>query len=167
MKCLQNSLCARSYRLSLIHHLLDLDKSWNVKVFWDGKKMRRIEALNPNVRKIDMHIFVLSKLYQSKNSKSINSKPLLGSIFTIELEVLAQIFLFRFLKYSISEFSEALCILNLTPDLSTDKYVVSSSSHALWSFILFLFLNIIKNKLTYIPLHFESSFPTSRLHYNH
>ena len=85
---------AKSYRWSLIHHLLD--KCWNVKVFWNEKKNGRMWALNSNVRKIDMHIFVLSKLYQSKNSKSINSKPLLGSIFTIELEVLAKIFLFRF-----------------------------------------------------------------------
>ena len=68
-----------------------------------------------------MHIFVLSKLYQSKNYKSINSKPLLGSIFTIELEVLAKIFLFRFLRYPIPEFSEALCILNSTLDFFTYK----------------------------------------------
>ena len=60
------------------------------------KKMRRMWALNLNVRKIDMHIFVLSKLYQSKNYKSINSKPLLGSIFTIELEVLPRFFFLDF-----------------------------------------------------------------------
>ena len=78
-----------------------------LRCFEMKKKMRRMWALNLNVRKIDMHIFVLSKLYQSKNYKSINSKPLLGSIFTIELELLVQIFLFGFLRYSISEFSEA------------------------------------------------------------
>ena len=72
MKCLPNSQCARSYRLSLIHHLLDLDKSWNIQVFWDGKKMRRIWALNPNVRKINMYILFLSKYIQVKNYKSIN-----------------------------------------------------------------------------------------------
>ena len=71
------------------------------KVFWNENKIRRIWALNTNVRKIDMHSLFLSKYIQVQNYKSINSKPLLGSIFSIEFELLVQTFLFIFLRYYI------------------------------------------------------------------
>ena len=62
----------------------------------------------------------LIKIIPIKNYKSLNSKLLYGSISTIEFEILVKIFPFRFFRYSISQFSEALCVLNLTIDFFTD-----------------------------------------------